>query len=82
MSKLLAAMTREGIPVTMYTLGDRLATYVPQWFAQADGTRSEEHRERWTEVIRPAIFHALSEHYIDRRHTAVAGLPMSPAGSD
>lgn len=62
LSEMLDSMLRDGVALTLYTVGDRLATFVPQLIRES---RSEQ---RWVEQTRPEIFKALADYFIEGGH--------------
>jgi hypothetical protein len=58
LSEMLAGMLRDGVEMTLYTVGDRLSSFVPQHIGL----------QRWTEQVRPEIFKALGDYFIEGGH--------------
>ena len=68
LSEMLVGMLRDGADITLYTVGDRLSEFVPQHVAESTGDWKERDLKRWTEQLRPGIFKALGDYFIEGGH--------------
>jgi hypothetical protein len=65
LSEMLEGMLRDGVEMTLYTVGDRLSRFVPQHVAESNGSWEERDLKPWTEQLRPEIFKALGDYFIE-----------------
>jgi hypothetical protein len=70
LSEMLVGMLRDGVPMNLYTIGDRLSTFVPLKVLESTGIWKELSLKRWTEQTRPEIFQALGDYFIEGGHEA------------
>lgn len=68
LSEMLVGMLRDGIPMNLCTVGDRLSTFVPLQVRESTGVWKEFNLKRWAEQTRPEIFKALGDYFIEGGH--------------
>lgn len=70
LSEMLVGMLRDGVPMNLFTVGDRLSTFVPLQVLESTGIWKELKLKRWMEQTRPEIFKALGDYFIEGGHEA------------
>ncbi|MBB5546611.1 hypothetical protein [Paraburkholderia fungorum] len=70
LSEMLTCMLRDGVAMNLYTVGDRLSTFVPLQVRESTGDWKERNLKRWSEQTRPEIFKALGDYFIEGGHEA------------
>lgn len=68
LSEMVVEMLREGVEMTLYNIGDRLSKFTPKWVLESSEIWKERNRQRWVMEMRPQIFKALSDFFIEGGH--------------
>lgn len=68
LSELLVGMLQDGAEMTLYTIGNQLSEFAPQTVVESTGAWKERDLTRWTDQVRPQIFKALTDYFVEGGH--------------